>query len=282
MLALGVATVMALYLSKSYSGPLQELVEHSARLQTLKTDVAVQVKSRLTEVRHLAEAQENMRRALDSFARYVPVEVVRELLDRGEAAEIGGRNADVTILFTDITGFTTIAESMTAAELTGHMSSYFERIVDILHRHSGTVDKFVGDSVMAFWGAPKPLENHCRPAVEAVVEICEWLERANCEWSAQGLPALPTRFGLSTGKVTVGNVGAVHRLSYTVLGDAVNLAQRLEALNSELNTTVLVDETVRKTSGEGFAWRDVGEIQVKGKMTFVRVFELLGRKPIPL
>jgi adenylate cyclase len=278
MLALGVATLMALYLSKSYSEPLQELVEHSARLQTLKTDVAVEVKSRLTEVRHLAEAQENMRRALDSFARYVPVEVVRELLDRGEAAEIGGRNAEVTILFTDIEGFTTIAESMTAAELTSHMSSYLEMIVNILHRHNGTVDKFVGDSVMAFWGAPKPLENHCRPAVAAVVEICEWLERANREWREQGLPALPTRFGLSSGKVTVGNVGAVHRLSYTVLGDAVNLAQRLEALNSELNTTVLADETVRKTSGEGFAWRDVGEIEIKGKMTFVRVFELLGRK----
>jgi adenylate cyclase len=278
MLALGVATLMALYLSKSYSEPLQELVEHSARLQTLKTDVAVEVKSRLTEVRHLAEAQENMRRALDSFARYVPVEVVRELLDRGEAAEIGGRNAEVTILFTDIEGFTTIAESMTAAELTSHMSSYLEMIVNILHRHNGTVDKFVGDSVMAFWGAPKPLENHCQPAVAAVVEICEWLERANREWREQGLPALPTRFGLSSGKVTVGNVGAVHRLSYTVLGDAVNLAQRLEALNSELNTTVLADETVRKTSGEGFAWRDVGEVEIKGKMTFVRVFELLGRK----
>ena len=278
MLALGVATLMALYLSKSYSEPLQELVEHSARLQTLKTDVAVEVKSRLTEVRHLAEAQENMRRALDSFARYVPVEVVRELLDRGEAAEIGGRNAEVTILFTDIEGFTTIAESMTAAELTSHMSSYLEMIVNILHRHNGTVDKFVGDSVMAFWGAPKPLENHCQPAVAAVVEICEWLERANREWREQGLPALPTRFGLSSGKVTVGNVGAVHRLSYTVLGDAVNLAQRLETLNSELNTTVLADETVRKTSGEGFAWRDVGEVEIKGKMTFVRVFELLGRK----
>jgi adenylate cyclase len=277
MLALGVATLMALYLSKSYSGPLQELVEHSARLQTLKTDVAVEVKSRLTEVRHLAEAQENMRSALDSFARYVPVEVVRELLDRGEAAEIGGRIAEVTILFTDIAGFTRIAESMSAAELTSHMSSYFETIVDILHHHNGTVDKFVGDSVMAFWGAPKPLENHCRPAVEAVIEICEWLDRANRKWSEQGLPPLPTRFGLSAGKVTVGNVGAAHRLSYTVLGDAVNLAQRLEALNTELKTSVLADETVRNTAGKGFDWRDVGEIQIKGKITFVRVFELLGR-----
>lgn len=279
MLALAVATLMGLYLSKSYSEPLQELVEHSARLQTLRTDVAVKVESRLREVRHLAEAQENMRRALDSFARYVPVEVVRELLDRGEAAEIGGRNAEVTILFTDIVGFTTIAESMSASELTSHMSSYFETVVEILHRHDGTVDKFIGDSVMAFWGAPKALKNHSQSAVEAVVEIREWLVRANSEWCEQGLPALPTRFGLSSGKVTVGNVGAVHRLSYTVLGDPVNLARRLEALNSKLNTSVLVDENVRNSAGDRFAWRDVGEVEIKGKMAPVRAFELLGPAP---
>jgi len=277
LLALGVATLMALYLSRSYSEPLQKLVEHSSRLQTLRTDVELDVESRLSEVRHLADAQENMRRALDSFARYVPVEVVRELLDRGEAAEIGGRDAEVTVLFTDIAGFTTIAESMSAAELTSHMSSYFETVVGILHRHGGTVDKFIGDSVMAFWGAPKPLSNHSRPAIEAVIEIREWLEKANRKWCAEGLPALPTRFGLSSGEVTVGNVGAVHRLSYTVLGDPVNLAHRLEALNSQLNTSVLADANVRNAAGDGFAWRNVDEVEIKGKMVSVRVFELLGR-----
>jgi len=121
------------------------------------------------------------------------------------------------------------------------------------------------------------LSNHSRPAVEAVVEICEWLERANRKWCEEGSPALPTRFGLSSGKVTVGNVGAVHRLSYTVLGDPVNLAHRLEALNSQLNTSVLADENVRNAAGDGFAWRDVEEVEIKGKMVSVRVFALLGR-----
>ena len=278
LLALGVGTLMAFYLSRSYSEPLQKLVEHSSRLQTLRTDVEVDVKSKISEVRHLAEAQENMRRALDSFARYVPVDVVRELLSRGEAAEIGGQNAEVTVLFTDITGFTTIAESMSPADLTAHMSSYFDSVVDILHRHGATVDKFIGDSIMAFWGAPKALRNHSRSAVEAVIEIREWLEGANDRWRTEGLPALPTRFGLASGEVTVGNVGAVHRLSYTALGDPVNLAQRLEALNARLNTSVLVDENVRDGAGDGFAWRDVQDVQIKGKILLVRVFELLGRK----
>jgi adenylate cyclase len=277
LLALGVATFMALYLSRSYSEPLQALVEHSSRLQTLRTDVEVDVESRLSEVRQLADAQENMRRALDSFARYVPVEVVRELLDRGEAAEIGGRDAEVTVLFTDIAGFTTIAESMSAADLTRHMSSYFGMVVGILHGHGATVDKFIGDSIMAFWGAPKPLSNHSRPAIEAVIEIREWLEKANRRWRTGGLPELPTRFGLASGEVTVGNVGAVHRLSYTVLGDPVNLARRLEGLNSQLNTSVLADENVRNAAGDSFEWRDVEGVEIKGKIVAVRVFELLGR-----
>jgi adenylate cyclase len=222
-----------------------------------------------------------MRRALDSFARYVPIEVVRELLNRGEAAEIGGQNAEVTVLFTDITGFTTIAESMSPGELTGHMSSYFDVVVEILHRHGGTVDKFIGDSIMAFWGAPKAMRNHSRSALEAVIEVRECLERANEKWRAQGLPALPTRFGLASGQVTVGNVGAVHRLSYTALGDPVNLAQRLEALNTRLNTSVLADENVRDAAGDGFEWRDVQEVEIKGKIVLVRVFELLGRQIEP-
>ena len=278
LLALGVATLMAFYLSRAYSKPLQALVEHSSRLQTLKTDVELDVKSRLSEVRHLADAQENMRRALDSFARYVPVEVVRELLDRGEAAQIGGRNAEVTVLFTDITGFTAIAESMTASDLAAHMSSYFDGIVGILIRHGATVDKFVGDSIMAFWGAPKSLSTHSRSAVEAVIEIREWLGKANHQWRAEGLPVLPTRFGLAAGEVTVGNVGATHRLSYTVFGDAVNLAQRLEVLNSKLQTSVLVDESVREAAGDGFAWRDVEKVEIRGKSVSVRIFELLGRE----
>ena len=161
------------------------------------------------------------------------------------------------------------------------MSSYFEMVVGILHSHGATVDKFIGDSIMAFWGAPKALKNHSRPAVEAVIEIRESLEKANGNWRTEGLPELPTRFGLASGQVTVGNVGAVYRLSYTALGDPVNLAQRLEALSAKLNTSVLADENVRNAAGEGFAWRAVGGVDIKGKIVSVRVFELLGRTAAP-
>lgn len=276
--ALLAAILMALLLSRSYSAPLRELVAHSQRLQRLETDQEVSVHSRLKEVDQLADAQENMRRALDSFARYVPTEVVRELLDRGEAAEIGGRKAEVTVLFTDIVGFTAISESMSVADLTQHMSAYFDEIIDVLQEHGATVDKIIGDAVMAFWGAPHALENHARPAVEAVIEIRRRLGKANQQWIAQGLPALQTRFGLASGEVAVGNIGAHHRLSYTVLGDPVNLANRLEALNSQLGSWVLADEKVRFAAGEGFAWRDAGTAEIKGKTGRTRIFELLGLK----
>jgi adenylate cyclase len=276
--ALGVATLMSFLLSRAYSDPLRELVNYSSHLQLLETDMEVRVDSRLKEVRHLADAQENMRRALDSFGRYVPVAVVRQLLSRGEAAAIGGHEAEVTVLFTDIVGFTSIAESMSAADLTVHMSDYFDEVIGILQRHGATVDKLIGDAVMAFWGAPEPISNHARLAVEAVIEIHDWLERANNDWPAKGLPPLPTRFGLASGEVTVGNIGSHSRLSYTVLGDTVNLASRLEGLNSKLGTWVLADENVCVASGSDFAWKEVDQVKIKGKEKPVRVFKLVGRK----
>lgn len=277
-LALVVATLMTLLLARSYSKPLGKLVEESGRLQRLQTDAPLLVDSPLREVQMLADAHEKMRRALDSFARYVPVTVVRELLDRGEAAAIGGREAEVTVLFTDIVGFTAVAESMSAADLTEHMSVYFDAVIAILQRSDATVDKLMGDAVMAFWGAPHDVPDRSRKAVEAVLEIRAWLAKANQRWAAHGLPPLPTRFGLAAGEVTVGNMGAHDRLSYTALGDTVNLAKRLEALNCELGTWVLVDETVRAEAGADFAWRDMGTVEVKGRKVPTRIFELRGRK----
>ncbi len=278
LLALAVATLMSLLLSRAYSEPLRELVKHSSRLQKLETDLEVKVDSRLKEVRHLTNAQENMRRALDSFGRYVPLAVVRQLLERGEAASIEGHEAKVTVLFTDIVGFTSIAESMSAAALTVHMSEYFDEVIGILQRHGATVDKLIGDAVMVFWGAPQPLSDHVRPAVEAVLEIHDWLERANEEWRVKGLPPLPTRFGLASGDVTVGNIGSHSRLSYTVLGDTVNLASRLEGLNSKLGTWVLADENVFVATCDDFVWAEVDKVEIKGKALPVRVFNLIGRK----
>jgi adenylate cyclase len=215
---------------------------------------------------------------LQSFARYVPIEVVRELLRRGEVAQIGGRTEVLTVLFTDIRGFTTIAERMSPETLTAQMAEYFDGMLKILHSNKATVDKFVGDAVVAFWGAPSPDANHAEHAVKAVLDCVKQLHEFNHAWEKRGLPALPTCFGLNTGPVVVGNVGAPSRLSYTALGDTVNLASRLESLNRTYGTGALASQAVRDAAGRGFLWRQVDLVAVKGKSQGVKIYEALGQE----
>ncbi|MHC5012161.1 MAG: adenylate/guanylate cyclase domain-containing protein, partial [Planctomycetota bacterium] len=274
--ALLVAGVISMVLARRYSRPIDQLVEQSERIRNLDLRAGVSSPTNLREMAKLGEAQERMRVALDAFARYVPTEVVRELLDRGEAAHIGGRSRSLTILFSDIEGFTSISESMSPEALTGHMASYFDALVQILRKGHGTIDKFVGDAIVAFWGAPRPDEDHARNAVESVYRCTEALDRLNREWEAEGLPPLPTRFGLSTGDVVVGNVGTPSRLSYTVLGDAVNLASRLEGTNRVYGTRVLASTATRKAAGDDFHWRKVDVVRVKGREEPEALYELLG------
>lgn len=276
--ALVVATVLTLWVSRGYSDPIRKLVAQSQRIEKLDMNDPLQLSSSLREVSMLADAQEKMRRALDSFARYVPVTVVRDLLRQGAAAEIGGELREITVIFSDIAGFTSIAERMTPEELTEHMGEYFDVMVSTFLKHDATVDKFIGDAIMAFWGAPRTLENHAAAATRGVLAAKAALDELNTRWEVEGKVPLPTRFGIATGPATVGNVGAAFRLSYTALGDTVNLAQRLESLNNETNTWILASAETREAAGEEFEWREIGATQVKGREKYVSVFELLGTK----
>ncbi len=270
------ALVMALLMSRNYGRPLEALADSSRRIRSLDLDAHEPVRSRLAEVSQLAEAQRQMLSALQSFARYVPMEVVRELVRRGEVARIGGSSESLTILFTDIRGFTSIAEEMTPEALTRHMADYFNELLSILQRHGATVDKLVGDAIVAFWGAPRRDPDHAVHAMTAVMACVDRLAECNARWTEAGLPALRTRFGLSTGTVIVGNVGAESRLSYTVLGDTVNLAARLEGRNCAYGTEVLVCAGVRAASEPLYDWRLVDLVAVKGKRRAQHIYEPLG------
>jgi adenylate cyclase len=202
--------------------------------------------------------------------------LVRQLLRRGEVARIGGRDAELTILFTDIAGFTSVSERMAPQELTDHMAQYFSVMLEELHRQHATVDKFVGDAIVAFWGAPEPDPEQTKHAVRAVLHCRERLRLLNEAWERRGLPALPTRFGVHTGPAVVGNVGAPDRLNYTVLGDTVNMASRLEALNARYGTSTLATEAVVRAAGPDFSWRLIDRVTVKGKTEAMAIHELLG------
>jgi adenylate cyclase len=276
-LALLVSMAMARGLARRYSRPLEALAYQTARVRELQLSDRIPVESRLTEVAQLADANAQMMKALESFSRYVPMDLVRELLRRGEVAQIGGRTETLTILFTDIQDFTTIAETMTPEALTHHMAEYFSEMLAVMGGENGTVDKFIGDAIVAFWGAPEPDPDHAARAVRAVLGCRERLAYLNHSWVERGLPPLPTRFGLSTGEVVVGNVGAPERLNYTALGDTVNVASRLEALNARYETEILATGAVVERAGDGFAWRRIDRVAVKGKEQPIDVFEALGR-----
>ena len=150
----------------------------------------VKIETKLRELKELAQAQAQSLAALQSFAHYVPIEVVKELVRKGEVARIGGRMETLTVLFTDIAGFTKISESMSPEALTNHMAEYFQAMIDTLHKHSATVDKIVGDAIVAFWGAPTPVAEPADKAIQAVLECQAQLKALNEAMAGQGSAAL--------------------------------------------------------------------------------------------
>lgn len=274
--ALAAALLYSFLLARTYSRPLEALAAQSRRIRDLDFQVDEKVEARLKEFTQLREAQEQSLAALQSFSRYVPLEVVKKLVAKGEVARIGGRLEVLTVLFTDIEGFTGISESMPPEALTLHMAEYFQAMLDILQEYSATVDKIVGDAIVAFWGAPVRVERQAEQALRAVLRCQRSLETLNLNWLSQGKPAFPTRFGLARGPVVVGNIGSSTRLSYTVLGDAVNLANRLEGLNKLYGTSILVDESLYQECSPHFEWRRLDRLVVFGKTQPTAIFEVLG------
>ena len=274
---LALALAFSVGLARSFARPIAALSEQSRRVENLEFGEVAVPESGVREIRELADAQLRSLRAIESFSRYVPMGVVRELVRRGDVARIGGGKRELTALFTDVAGFTTIAEAMGPGVSAYHLAGYFELLIDAIESRHGTVDKFLGDGLFAFWGAPADVPHASRQAVEAVLAIRDALAHHEPEWLARGLPALPTRFGLASGAAIVGNMGAAKRLAYTAIGDPINLASRLEGANKTYGTAVLADAAVCREAGEGFAWRRIDRLRVLGRRDSVLAHELLGR-----
>jgi adenylate cyclase len=275
--ALALAVAISFWLARLFARPIAQLSAQSRRLEALDFgDIAVPPTA-VREIHELAEAQQRALRAVESFSRYVPVGVVRELVRRGEVARIGGGTRPLVALFTDIAGFTAVAERLGPAISALHLAQYFEVLIEAIETRDGTVDKFMGDGVFAFWGAPAEVPDAARRAVEAVIAIREGIARREPEWLARGMPALPTRFGLDSGPSIVGNMGAQRRLAYTAIGDPINLASRLEGANKAYGTSVLAGPSLPIEAGAGFVWRRVDRMRVLGRNEPVFAYELVGR-----
>ncbi len=207
------------------------------------------------------------------FGQYVPPAVVEELAANPALASMEGDSREMSVLFSDIRGFTSISEGMPPQELTRLINRYLSEMTESIQVHGGTVDKYIGDAIMAFWGAPIPSPDHARNAVLAALDMQRRAERLRHEFALHGWPQLHIGIGLSTGMMTVGNMGSVFRRAYTVMGDAVNLGSRLESLTKQYGALILASERTRESAGTGICWRELDRIRVKGKDVAVTIHE---------
>jgi adenylate cyclase len=208
------------------------------------------------------------------FSRYVPRDVYEQLLANPEGAALGGKRRVMTVLFSDVRGFTAMSEKSTPEEVVAQLNEYFSRMVDVLFAHHGTLDKFVGDMVMGLFGAPVDDPDHAEHAVQAAVAMTRALDELNRNWAAAGRPILDIGIGISTGDMVAGNIGSESIMSYTVIGDTVNLGARLESLNKEYGTHIIISEATRAALRRQYDIRPLGEVIVKGKSRPIAIYEV--------
>jgi adenylate cyclase len=218
------------------------------------------------------------------FGQYVSKDVYLQLVANPELARLGGHRREMTVLFSDIRGFTTITERGRPDEIVGMLNEYFTKMVDIVFRHHGTLDKFVGDMVMALFSAPLDDPDHADHAVEAALEMLAELARLNEQWNAQGrFAGLDIGIGINTGPMIAGNIGSDAIMSYTVIGDAVNLGARLESLNKQYGTRIIISEASRQQLKRSYALRPLGDVVVKGKTEPVAIYDVVAHEaPVAL
>lgn len=226
--------------------------------------------------RLLVEEREK-RRVRGAFQQYVSPEVIRRLL--ADPERVKPRKTAVSVLFSDVRGFTSISETLDAQELADLLNGYLTEMTRIIFRHQGTLDKYIGDAVMAIWGAPFDEPRHAERCCETALEMLARLAELQPQWRTRGLPVLDIGIGINTGIASVGNMGSALRYGYTAMGDTVNLASRLEGLNKEYGTRILLSESTYMALHSGkLLTREIDLIRVKGKLLPVTIYEILGRK----
>ncbi|SEF27709.1 adenylate/guanylate cyclase domain-containing protein [Variovorax sp. NFACC27] len=273
---LGLALFISLRLSKLVTGPIENLSRVARRIGRLELDNLPIEPSRVLEIQHLNQALDESARSLKAFSKFVPVDIIRQLVAEGHALGPSGSPRRITAMFTDVEGFTTISESMPADVLVRQLTEYFSLAAGIFARHGGVIDKFMGDGIMVLWGAPTELDEPEYRACLAALELHAEMNALNDKWRSEGLPEFRTRVGIHTGHVIAGVLGSSDRLSYTAIGDAINAASRIEGANKELGTRTLISEATFEGLGGRLATRRIEELaELRGRQTRMVLYELL-------
>lgn len=344
-LVLAFAVCIAKLISRGISRPILALTEETKKIENFELDGTELTPSNIKEVQMMNNSISSMKQGLKAFKKYVPSTLVRELIKTGEEARLGGKNDELSILFSDIQGFTSISEKAPPEELMVQLFEYNNELTSIIISHKGTIDKYIGDAIMAFWGAPKWSEDHALSACEAALLCHRKSEELNKKWEAEGeifeltehtlnnlkeedvpedivtkLGSLKdhqyateaefveamgtaigseqtfhhkpmilshagkrkmifiTRFGVHTGQAIVGNMGSEERMNYSILGDSVNLASRVEGINKVYGTRLTVTQDTYDKVSDHFLFRPLDIVAVKGKKKGIALYEMIGKK----
>jgi adenylate cyclase len=269
---LGVAALLGLYLLAAMVA-----VDNGLVLNLVFPPAALLLAFGLALAGRVVLEQAEQRLLRDVMARYLSPAVSRWVLRDADRLRLGGETRTMTVLFSDLRGFTTLSHRLEPQVLVGLLNEYMTAMTEVVFRHDGVLDKYIGDAIMAFWNAPLEQPDHARLACDTALDMIERLGTLQSDWQARGLPRLELGIGLNTGPMVVGNMGSRQRLAYTVLGDAVNVAARLEGLSKEYGTRIVIGEATRAAAGDRFVYRPLDVVAVRGRDEPIAVHEIVGR-----
>jgi class 3 adenylate cyclase/ABC-type nitrate/sulfonate/bicarbonate transport system substrate-binding protein len=276
IIALTMIELFFIYFASSrLSRPVENVSRQLQEIEGLHFDTPAARPSNIREIARLESAASLLRTSLKSFSSFVPLDVVRQLIKSGIPLTLGVEPRFLTVFFSDLENFSSHSETLAPADLLIQISTYLEEVSAAIAQEGGTVDKFIGDGVMAFWNAPVQRPDHIIRACAGALRAARRMERVNDAWETEGRPRIRIRIGLNCAKVLVGNVGSSARLSYTALGDGVNVAARLEGINKVFGTTICISDSIYDQARTEILARPLKRVQVKGRKTQFMIYELL-------
>ena len=287
LLGLAISALVGIWIARGVSKPVLQLAEGARKIGQGDYQYRVNV-NQPDEMGLLASSFNHMSAGLaerdqvrDLLGKVVSPAVAAELLRKD--VTLGGEEREVTVLFSDVRSFTTMCEALAPQEVLGILNRYFTRMSAIVEAHGGVVDKYVGDAIMALFGAPLANPDDADRAMKTALDMCEALDELNSQWQVRGRPAINVGIGINTDVVIAGNMGSQARLNYTVIGDGVNLASRLEGLTKtpEYATRIIISSTTLAKAKGRYQTRRLGEVAVKGKQKPTEIYALLGREATP-
>lgn len=257
--------------------PLKKITHEIEKIKHFELEKSKHIDSHIKEISAISYELDAMKQSLRSFQKYVPSALVRELIETGEDARIGGVKKSLAIMFCDIQDFTTIAEQIDPVPLTKQVCDYFDELSHIIVDHRGTIDKYIGDAIMAFWGAPSPV---IEPSLHASIAALDCIQRSkelNKQWKSENKPEFISRIGIHLGEAIVGNLGSSERLNYTAIGDTINFSNRLVNVNKIYGTHIIVSESVYQAVNKWYVFRLLDCVILKGRKESNYIYELMAK-----